>query len=519
MYFMSTQKNDDNEYSDAPLGNDAPAKGTAGAKSGVLDDIKLVAEDYTIKSGPSYGNNFFFTIGVYLLLLFGILAVSGMVMALFGPYWWNMTPLGTFLRSIHLWAAEAFVTLLFVHLLVNFTTSAFKHRKLMWLVGSLMLLLVLFEYAFGVGLGGSLVAQTNQQAGADLWNGMGLGFWINPMNSGAVYGWHVAIIPILLMALMFLHYGIVRKRGLSTPYRKDIPYSIAPIDHKIMYKRIVYILALVVIFALVFSAPYIPPLTISQAAVQHPDAVASAFLNESNMSSATATYLDTINPYTFNTRTVYVTEPYAVYLNLTHSNNSEAQFIAENATQQNATLSDAYAYFVANGSISTGMNSSNPMIKLASQLTYMAQTGAYQPILQGEVESGANTTYVIRFLFDTGVLWDVATEYNLTVPQWGMLSVGEPPWSLQYWLAPYNELENATGNIPWWNDIENGTTGAFAFLILILLPYIPGIRAIPDKLKLYKLFWNRYTVPEMRENARKGKGLSKAFKDDHRPKD
>jgi hypothetical protein len=516
---MPAQKNGDDKYIESQIGMTAHAKSTDETKSGILDDVKLVAEDYIIKRGPSYSNNFFFTIGVYLLLLFGILAVTGMVMALFGPYWWDVTPLGTFLRSIHLWAAEAFVTLLFVHLLVNFTTSAFKHRKLMWIVGSTMLLLVLFEYAFGVGLGGTLVAQANQQAGADLWNGMGLGFWINPMNSGAVYGWHIAIIPILLLTLMFLHYGVVRKKGLSTPYRNDIPYSMAPINHKIMYKRMVYILALVVIFALIFSAPYIPPLTISQAAIQHPDAVASTFLNESNMSSATATYFDTIDPYTFNTRAVYITEPYAIYINLTHSNNAEAQFMAENATLQKTMLSNAYAYFVANDSISAGINSSNPMIKMASQLTYMAQLGAYQPVLQGEVASGLNTTYVIRFLFDTGVLWDVASEYNLTVPQLGMLSVGAPPWSLQYWLMPYNEMENATGDIPWWNDIENGSIAAFAFLILILLPYIPGLRAIPDKFKLYKLFWNRYTIPEIRKNVHKSSVLSKVFKCSRRPKD
>jgi hypothetical protein len=473
------------------------------AEGSIMGDIKAVAEEYMIESGPSYGNNFFFTIGVYLLLLFGVLVVTGIVMVLFGPYWWDLTSIGTFIRSIHMWAAEAFVTLIFIHLFVNFSTSAFRKRKLMWIIGSVMLMLVLLEFAFGVGMGGSLLAQANQQAGSDLWNGMGLGYWINPMNSGAVLGWHIAIIPIILIALMFLHYSIVRKRGLVTPYRKDIPYSVTPIDHKMMYKRMIYLLIIVLAFAVLFRAPYMPPLTISQAANQNPDAVASAFLNESNMTSATATYIDTIDPFRFNTRYVYVTYPYSVYLNLTHSKNLEAQFLAESTSQQNDTLAQAYAYFEANGSIRSGTNSTNPMIGLASTLTYMAQTGAYQPILQSEVAGGMNYTYVIRFLYDTGALWNAASQYNISVPQWGMLTVGgNPPLRLEYWLIPYNFMQIAMAGVPWWNDLENGTVVFLAFLIFLFLPYIPGLRAIPDKLKLYKLFWNRFTVPEMRKEKK-----------------
>lgn len=473
-------------------------------ETGLLADLRAVMDDYTIKSGPSYGNNFFFTIGIYLLELFGILAVTGIIMVVFGPYWWDLTAIGTFVRSVHTWAAEAFVTLIFVHLLVNFSTSAFKERRLMWMIGCVMLMLVLLEFAFGVGMGGSLVAQVNQQAGADLWNGMGLGYWINPMNSGAVFGWHVAAIPIVLISLMLLHYSIVRRRGLLTPYRKDIPYSIVPIDHSMMYRRMLYVLVIVVVFAVLFSAPYIPPLTISQAATLQPDAVASALLNESNMSSPTATYMDTIDPYTFNTSYVYITRPYSVYLNITHSENLQARFLSENASQRAAEMQAAYAYFSANGTIAGGMNSTNPMIALVSDLTYMAQVGAYQPVLQSEVDSGLNTTYVIRFLYDTGVLWNVGAKYGLSVPQWGMLSMGVPTWSLQYWLVPYNLMQIDTASMPWWSDLENGSVAVFAFIILLFLPYIPLLRDVPDRLGLYKLFWNRHTIPEIR----KGNGRS-----------
>jgi quinol-cytochrome oxidoreductase complex cytochrome b subunit len=114
------------------------------------DNILDTFKDLTIRMGPSYANNFFFTIGIYLLELLGILIATGIIMVIFGPYWWNFTLPGAFIRSVHLWAAEAFVTLLFIHLLVNFATSAFKSRKLMWVIGCLMLFLVLLQFAFGV---------------------------------------------------------------------------------------------------------------------------------------------------------------------------------------------------------------------------------------------------------------------------------------------------------------------------------------------------------------------------------
>jgi hypothetical protein len=40
------------------------------------------------------------------------------------------------------------------------------------------------------------------------------------------------------------------------------------------------------------------------------------------------------------------------------------------------------------------------------------------------------------------------------------------------------------------------------FALLVFLPYIPGLRDIPDKLKLYKIFWNRFTIPEMKKKRK-----------------
>jgi hypothetical protein len=480
---------------------DANAEG--GVES-IFSQINSVAEFFHIKEVPSYGNNFFFTIGVYLLGIFAILAVTGMLLLVFGPVWGDTPGLGNFVLSIHLWAAMAFVTLIFVHLFVNFSTSMFKHRKLIWMIGSVMLMIVLLEFAFGASLPGSFLAQVNARAGADLWNGMGLGFWINPLNAGAVLGWHVAVIPLLLVGLIFMHYMLVKHHGMSKPYRNDIPYGIVPVDHNVMAKRMVYVIAVILIFAIFLRAPgnsESPPMTTQSFAISTPNGFATTLMTEFNYTSETATYLDTIDPYTFSTRNVYVETPYLEYINTTHDVNELNVFNAETPYEQNASMANASAYFAANGTLSGAVNSSDPLTSVIGTLTNIAQKGLYGPILQSETASGINQTYTLLFLSDSQAFDNLTTASGLQDSEWGMLKLGNTWWQtgIQYWLVPYNLMQIATAGIPWWNDIENGTVAVVAFILLMFLPYIPGLRDIPDRLKLYKLFWNRYTIPELRD--------------------
>lgn len=481
--------------------------GGASRKRGNVSRIRDVVRAVYIKKVPSYGNSFFFTIGVYLLELFCILALTGIIMAVFGPNWANTTAAGTFLLSIHIWAAEAFITLILLHLTVNLFTSMYKRKRLVWMIGGIMLFIVLLEFAFGVGIGGSFIAQFNAAAGADLWNGMGVGYWINPLNAGAVYGWHIAVVPLLLIALMSMHFMLVKKEGLGKPYRKDIPYSMVPTNHNAMYGRMAYIFVIILIFAAFLHAPYTPPLTIQSVATAAPNGFATTLLSEFNYTSTTATYLDTIDPYTFNTRDVYVSIPYSEYINTTHSVNELNVFNAETSTEQNASMAAASAYFSANGTVAGAINSSDPLTSVIGTLTNIAQDGLYGPILQSESASGINKTYTLLLLSDSAVFNSTTTNYGLQVSQFGMLSLGNSfgHFPLMYWLVPYNILEIITANTPGWGDLQNGTVALVAFVLLMFLPYIPYLRDVPDRLKLYKLFWNRFTVPEIKKNRIKRK--------------
>lgn len=472
----------------------------------ILADMRSMISFFYIKKVPSYGNSFFFTIGVYLLALFGLLAITGMIMMVFGIPWGYTTRIGNFVRSVHLWAAEAFVTLIFLHLLVNFSTSMFKRKRLVWILGSMMLFLVLLEFAFGIALPNDFVAQVNARAGADLWNGMGLGFWINPLNRGAVLGWHIAVVPLLLVTLMFTHYMLVKKKGISTPYRKDIPYSMVMADHKAMYRRMGYIFAIVLLFALLLPAPYAPPMTMQSWAKSSPNNFALTLLSEFNYSSGTATYMDTIDPYGFSTREVYVTVPYGEYINATHQPDELRAFLLESPGEQSAGISEAFAYFSTGATPPAGQNRTDPMISVMETLIGMAQSGIYGPVLQSESSSASNRTYSLLLLSDSVAFENETAETGLQVSQLGMLSIGNGAlWQqyMMYWLLPYDLMEILTSGIPWWNDLQNGTVALIAFAFLMFLPYIPYLRDVPDRLKLYKLFWNGFTVPELRSRNRK----------------
>jgi len=466
--------------------------------------LSALMKFFYINEVPSYGNNFFFTIGVYLLELFAILATTGIIMLIFGPYWWDLTSAGAFVRSIHLWAAEAFVTLILLHFTVQLFTSAYRQKRLVWMIGVVLLLLVFLEYAFGIGLRGDFVSQWNDKAGADLWNGLGLGYWVNPLNNGALLGWHVAIVPLLLVVLIFTHYMLVKSKGLNKPYRSDIPYSMVPANHRSMYRRMVYVLAIVIVFAVFLRAPYIPPLTIQSVAQSSPGIMASTLLKELNQSSNTATYFDTIDPYAFNTSMVYFVKPYDEYINSSlGTRNWLSLYFMENPSQRTQTFDSAYRFFKGNWTFASASNSTNPLIESTASLVKLAQGGTYQQMLQGEVASGLNYTYVIRFLSDTRVLQSTATKYGLRTSQLGMIKAGGIWWQIgSYWTLPYNYLEIFTAGIPWWSDLENGVIAVVVFALLLFLPYIPGLRALPDKLRLYKVFWNRFTVPEMKKKRK-----------------
>jgi hypothetical protein len=114
--------------------------------------------------------------------------------------------------------------------------------------------------------------------------------------------------------------------------------------------------------------------------------------------------------------------------------------------------------------------------------TLMSQGGFYQ----------TDYTKSVLFLADSSYLEDRASAQHLAGEQWGMMNeTGNFPgqawlWLYTFWyqIKPFSTSDNADAWI-WW-------LMALLSLVLVLVPFIPGLRSLPRYLGIYRLIWRDY---------------------------
>ncbi len=452
---------------------------------------RFLHDNVYINKVPSYGNTIFYSFGMILITLFLFLGVTGILLAFAGSSWWLSSGIGTYVRSVHMWAAQAFLLFLLLHLLVTFSTSAFKHKKVVWLVGVAMFFLFIIQTEFGYTIRNDFSSQWRALQGADFWNGNILGHLVNPLNYSQAFFIHILLIPLVLVIAVIIHYGIVRAKGLSKPYKKGIKYKMVEANHKVLYIRALIIIAVVLLLGFILPSPTMPQATLKQVSTQSPSAFAHTVIEEYTHASDTAMYDDTIDPYTFDTRTVFVTDPYKAYIKSSGKKDRLSQFEAAPLKAQGTYLNTAASYFKANGSLDE--SNSNPMISVASSLTIMAQSGLYGAELRTDLPQD-NPTIAYRMLSDTGYMDAKANTLGLSLENYGMLKDEKgggifPPNS--WWMAPINLLDNTVLKNDPNQDRDNAEVVGILLLLLATLPWLPFVREIPDKLRLYLLFWRK----------------------------
>ncbi len=448
-------------------------------------------EKFFLIDVPSYGNSIFYSLGFLALVSLTILVLSGIVMVFFGSAWWLTTGWGIFFRSVHLWAAQAFIFIILLHVLVVFLTSGFKaSRKLTWALGGLAFFLVLLETEFGYDLRGDFSSQYRALQGADFYNGAHLGWFVNTLNQAQVYGLHIIDIPLIVLAAVFFHYMLVKIRGLAKPYRNDVSYAMVKADHKKLFLRGGILSALIVLFAVLFPSPMLEPVTIQKVANDSPAVMGQTLMAEFTRTSDTATYLDSIDPYTYDTREVYVTVPYAHFQALTGGPDALASFTSLSSVAQQQMIDQATAYY-ASATSTASVAVQNPVISAVNSLIAMARSGLYQTAVDGE-DAAIRPTYSLRFLADTGMLDAEANQLHMTTDQWGMLREEHgaiPPGA--WWLAPLGFLNHTILA----NDPNGDRDGALILgallLLLIIFPYVPYLNRLPEKIGVAEWIWRR----------------------------
>ena len=129
---------------------------------------------------------------------------------------------GLFVRQVHHWAALLFAASIMVHLARVFFTGAFrKPREANWVIGSLLLILAMFEGYFGYSLPDDLLSGTGLRAAfSSITLGMPLiGTWLHWALFGGdfpgtiiiprLYALHILLIPGIILALIGVHLALV----------------------------------------------------------------------------------------------------------------------------------------------------------------------------------------------------------------------------------------------------------------------------------------------------------------------
>jgi ubiquinol-cytochrome c reductase cytochrome b subunit len=455
-------------------------------------DLKIIS-NLMIQKVPRFGNGLFYSLGFLSMTSFILLLFTGIVMSIFGANWWLTNPLGIYLRSIHLWATQAFVLFIILHLFVVLSTSGFKKpRRFTWVLGVFLFVFALAETEFGYVLRGDFSSQWRSLQGADFYNGSGIGGIIDTLNYKQMYGIHIALIPIIISAILLLHYTFIRIQGLSNPVRKDTkPAPVVRANHRLLFLRGGFLVGLVLVLALIFPSPFIKPVTIQEISKTDPSLLAKTLVAEFNATSDTSTYMDNIDPYTFSTRRVYIDNPYSKLLSINPTIKDELRvFNNQSLSTQKSQLDALDAYYSSTDSKS--IKPDNSVSRIVDSLVVMAETGLYEQSIADSNDSftaGNHTTYVIRLLADTGVLADKATSLSLTTDQYGMLheeSSTNPVGA--WWLAPIGVLNHTILNGDQNGDRDAAVLIGLFLLLMVAFPFIPFVSDIPEKLKMHKLF-------------------------------
>jgi Cytochrome b(N-terminal)/b6/petB len=484
---------------------------------------------------PAYVSSWIYVFGVATLAALGLAIVSGFALALGGPDWWHYNPVGHFFNSMHLWSVELFMAFLVIHLWGKFWMAAWRGRRAMtWITGVVAFLVSIVECFTGYLSQQNFDSQWISTSGKDAFNAAGVGGFFNLMNFGQMLMWHIVLIPIVLIAIVGAHILLVRVRGVSHPLparpswrdrtaRKAAaaadaaPWRGRTRRYDILKEGTiagVVALALTLGLAALLSSPDVPSVTVQSWSRIAPADFIGAAASELAGTSETATYgppynnvanasqrllfspqhmagvLQPVNP-----ATAFVLAPLS---KLTPGDPSLAAALAAYraapASQQVA-WATAYANVAPKATFSGGTpvvpkaNDGPVPAMLAAELSLARSGGLDTDLLAARTFYGTNYTLPLLFIEDGQYFANKAEAMHLGGDQWGVMNeTGSYPG--QPWLWLYTLWYN----IPTFGNSANADLIAIyltglATILLLLVPFIPGLRDIPRLIPVHRLIW------------------------------
>ena len=503
---------------------------------------------------PAYVSSWVYVFGVAALAALAIAIVSGFAIAIGGTDWWHTNPVGHFFNSLHLWSVELFMALLVIHLWGKFWMAAWRGRRtLTWITGVVAFLASVLECFTGYLSQQNFDSQWIATNGKDAINATGIGAFFNLLNFGQMLLWHVVLIPMLLVALVGAHVLLVRVRGVSHPLpavRSRTPEArkaaIAsdrrewrgPTRRYDIIKEgtaaVAVVGVVVVALAGLLSSPDVPPVTVQTWARIAPADFLGTSTAELAGTSETANYGQPYNTGHANVQRLGVS--WQVLAGVRQPIDAAQTFVlaplaklaptdptlaASLDTYNSASpkQQQAWTSSYADAVTKVTFNGGGPVVPsgdygpvapmLTTELT-LARSGALDAdLLAQRPFYGTNFTKPLLFLEDGSYYADQAKAQHLTGNQWGVMnetgSYPGQPWlwlyTLWYQVRPFKNSANV-------DLMAIYLTGA-ATILLLAVPWLPGLRDIPRWIPVHRLVWKDWNRSQRSAEPQDREGFTK----------
>jgi hypothetical protein len=275
---------------------------------------------------------------------------------------------------------------------------------------------------------------------------------------------------------------------------------------------------LTVLLAVVFGSPDVPAVTIKSWSNAAPLDFATTALSELNGTSLTASYgapynvqpasaSQALGPLKLeywvgihipiNTANDFVVDPLRALTNQPVLHQKLAMWSSASASTRTAWVNHytkaAGTMKFVDGKVTVKTSKAGPLPVMINDLTQMARSGALdQALLTGDTFYSTNYTQSLLFISDGNYLGDIATKQHLQGSQWGVMNeTGSYPGQAWLWLYTF------WYQIPPFSTSGNGDILVLAVMILLtagltLMPFIPGLRSIPRRSRIYRLIWREH---------------------------
>ena len=193
---------------------------------------------------PNYANAFYYCFGGMVFILIAFQLLTGIFLAFYyvpdaagnpAPAYqsvqaiMNSVYLGWLVRGVHFWSANLLVVVIVLHMARVFWTGSYRApRELNWMVGVIMLLIVLAFSLTGYLLPWDTKAYWATSVTIKIAASAPL---LGPLTETILQGGptlgantlqrfftvHVFILPALIVLLMYVHFRLIRRHGISEP--------------------------------------------------------------------------------------------------------------------------------------------------------------------------------------------------------------------------------------------------------------------------------------------------------------